>query len=200
MATTNRPSAARATILGVPRSALSTRTRFPSRTAIAPGRTNDWVRVATKDAQILLSETARLVADVPRDSGRDVVWASGTSELLVHTDGVTIGLGSGLVTIGLAVACDQTGEVQVSVPLAVGTEKELRGLIMSTFRTPDGPSAVIGNWAESLTAFAWECLLELARELSAAAGSDPAGRPLVPAAISAGRGFLLVKPMARNVG
>ena len=159
----------------------------------------DWLRVPAADAAKLVLGTARRVADLPRGSTGQVVWTAGTSELLVHTDRITMACNAGLVTIGLLVECDQVdGPQEIRVPLAVGTDKDPRGLFMSTFATPAGPAAVTDAWAGALTAFAWECLLTLAAQISGAAGTDTRGRPLVPVALGAGRGVLLVRPMARH--
>lgn len=190
--------AARQTMLGV---RLSARAVIPAAGRVAPGAATGWLKLPTADVARLLRATARLVADLPRTSDQDVVWVSGASELLVHTDRLTVELTPGLVRIGIPVECDQLDEVTtVVVPLAVGTTEQIRGLFMSTFRTPDGPDVVTGTWAEPLTAFAWEALLTLAAQLAAETGRDARGRTLVPAAIAAGRGSLLVLPMAGNEG
>lgn len=166
---------------------------------LGPGETTGWVRLPAKTAQRLLVEVSRLVADLPRGSGRDVVWQSGASELLVRTDAVTLEVATGMVTFAIPVACDQLREpAVVRVFLAVGTTKEVRGLFMSTFAAPEGPEVVTAVWADSLIAFAWECLLTLAQRLAAEAGRDRRDRPLQAGAIAAERGVLLVRPMARN--
>jgi hypothetical protein len=166
---------------------------------LEPGETAGWIRVPAKTAQRLLLEVARLVADLPRDTGRDVVWQSGANELLVRTDAVTVEVATGMVTLGIPVDCDQLREpAVVRVFLAVGTTKQVRGLFMSTFAAPEGPEVVTAVWADSLIAFAWECLLTLAQHLAGEGGRDSRDRPLQPGAIAAERGVLLVKPMARN--
>jgi hypothetical protein len=203
-------------VLGVQ---LSAHARLPKPVVIHRG-TTDWLRLTTTDAQRLLRQVTRLVADLPRDSTGDVVWQSGADELLVLTDQVTLGLTPGLVTIGIPVGCDQLVPARrrapdartaatksrsaakehvteiVTVPLGVGTTKQVRGLFVSAFDRPAGPDAVTGAWADALTAFAWEALLTLAQHLAAEAGQDGRGRPLVPGALAAEQGALLVKPMA----
>lgn len=187
---------ARPPILGVE---LSDRVFIPEIGDIATGATSpEWLRVPTADAQRLLRAVARLVADLPRDSSQDVVWTLGASKLLVRTGGVTIGLATGLVTIGIPVECDQVDQTIVSVPVAVGTTKQVRGLFASAFDKPSGPAAVTDIWADALTAFAWESVITLAQHLAAEWGRDRQGRVLVPAAIAAERGAFLVKAMARN--
>lgn len=191
-----RVNGGRAHLLGVE---LSERALLPEVREIERGRTaRDWVRVPTADGQRLVRAVARLVADLPKDSSQDVVWTLGASELLVRTGQLGLALTTGLVTLGIPVECDQVEPATVSVPLAVGTTKQVRGLFASTFDTPSGPPVVTGVWADALNAFAYECLITLAQHLAEAAGRDRQGRALVPAAVAAERGALLVKPMARD--
>jgi hypothetical protein len=174
---------------------------MPPATTLTEGAAGDWVRVPAGDAQRLLRDTARLVADLPKGSNQSVVWVAGASELLVHTDGITLTANTGLVTLAIPVDCDQLEKTAVvTVPLALGSEKNPRGLFMSTFDTPGGPDVVTDAWGGPLTAFAWEALLTLAQQLCRAAGNDARGRPLVPASIAAGGEVLLVMPMARQGG
>jgi hypothetical protein len=174
---------------------------MPPAATLVEGAAGEWVRVPAGDAQRLLRDTARRVADLPKGANQSVVWVAGASELLVHTDGITVAANVGLVTLAIPVECDQLDKpAVVTVPLALGSEKDPRGLFMSTFDTPGGPAVVTGAWGGPLTAFAWESLLTLAQQLCAAAGNDPRGRPLVPASIAAGTDLLLVMPMARQGG
>ena len=108
----------------------------------------------------------------------------------------------GLVVLSVPVTCDQVpvgaGRVPptVAVPLAVGTREQPRGLMMATLSTPAGPEVVTDIWADNLTAFAWETLLTLAREVAKAVGHDRTGSTLVPVAIGSATDVLLVRPMA----
>jgi len=154
--------------------------------------------VPAQSAQRLLLSTARVVADLPADTDADVVWHSGSNELLVHTDELSLSCNVGLLGVGVPVECDQSGPASLTVTFAVGTDKDTRGLMMSTFDRIGGPDAVVGTWSDAVTAFAWESLITLAQRLSAAAGKDTSGQPLVPVAIGAVRGSFLVRPMARH--
>ncbi len=157
------------------------------------------VRVPQGDAQRILRAVVRLVADLPRDSSPEVVWALGASELLVHIASATLTCTSGLVRIGLDVECDQTGgPVTVSVPFAVGTEAAPSGLVMQTYDRLDADAVLADTWTDAITAFAWESLLELARRICADLGRDTRDRPLVPGSIGAAPQVLLVHPMARH--
>ena len=158
------------------------------------------IRVPESTAQRLLHAIVHLVADIPADAPPDVVWQRGRDELLVHTETVALTCTRGLVTVGVKVECDQLEKkpAVVKVPLAVGDEKTPRGLVMSTFARPEGPTVVVDAWADPLVGFAWECLLELARKVCAAVGKDGQGRPLIPVEVGAEPKFLRLQPMARH--
>jgi len=159
----------------------------------------DLLKVPADDAQRILRQTARLVADIPPGSSPEVVWVLGASEVIVQTGGIGLSCRSGQVVITVPVSCDQLPKgAQVKVPFAVGTEEAPSGLVMSTLARPAGPAVVVDTWATSLVAFAWEALLHLAQQLCAEAGKDITGRPLVPALIGAVDGALLIQPMARH--
>lgn len=182
-------------ILGVPTGDWLT----VSRGRLDVGRPAKWIEIPERAAQELLPGVTRVVADLPRTGSRDVVWVSGRDELKVATGRTTLACKPGLVVITIPVACDQLparSRSTVDVPLAVGTREQPRGLMMSTLVTPVGPAVVTDVWADSLVAFAWETLLTLVREVARASGRDRAGRALVPLAVAATDGRLLVQPMA----
>ena len=157
------------------------------------------LRVPAPQAERILRQTIRLVADIPKGSTPQLVWVKGADELLVRTNDVSLTCDTGLVTFTVTVACDQLQEpARVTVPLAVGTAQIPTGLVMSTLSRPVGPALVVDAWAEPISAFAWEALVHLAQMLCAAAGSDASGRALVPAAIGAEPRVLLVQPAARH--
>lgn len=169
-------------------------------TAVPVGTTIESdVVVPQSDAQRVLRGVVRLVADLPVGSTPEVVWTSGRSELLVHTDTIALTCTVGLVRVAVAVECDQTdGRATISVPFAVGTQQSPTGLVMQTYDRLDGPASVTGVWADALTAFCWEALLETATRLCAEVGEDSRGRALVPGSIGAGSRVLLLRPMARH--
>jgi hypothetical protein len=157
------------------------------------------LRVPAPQAERILRQTIRLVADIPKGSTPQMVWVRGADELLVHLDDVGLSCDERLVTIAFRVGCDELGQdVVVTVPLGVGTAKLPTGLVMSTLTRPTGPDLVVDAWAEAIVAFAWEALVHLAQSLCAAIGSDAAGRALVPAAIGAEPRLLLIQPAARH--
>lgn len=159
----------------------------------------DTLQVPVADANRILARTARFVADLPAGSPGEVVWVQADSELLVHTDRVSLACAPGLITVSVPVGCDQVPQgATVTVAFAVGTAERPTGLVMSTLARPSGPAAVTAVWGDAITAFAWELLLHLATELCAAVGNDGSGKKLVPGSIGAERERLLVRPMARH--
>lgn len=196
----SKTDSAKPTVLGV---AVHDDTWFrpvDSRAGLDPGRaTSNLLKVPAGDAQRILRQTVRLVADIPRNASPDVVWVQGASELLVRTGGIGLSCLSGLVTVALSVTCDQLQkDATIQIPLGVGTAKAPSGLVMSTLTRPVGPDLVVDIWSGALIAFAWEAVVHLAQQLCAAAGKDAAGRPLIPGYIAAERGVLLIQPMARH--
>ena len=173
--------------------------RLDPRLVLRPGQAApDLLRVAVNDARWILRTTAREAAGVP-DKTPQVVWTRGASELLVRLDGIGMACAPGLVTVFVAVACDQLPDgASVPVQFGVGTPEKATGLVLSTFSRPAGPEVVVDAWAKELTAFALESLLRLAGTLCAAVGRDAAGKPLVPATLGADHETLLVQPMARH--
>ena len=164
----------------------------------AGSRTPQPIEIPVKDAQLIVRSVVRLVLDLPRDSTPQVVWTLGRNELLVHSDKTRIRCSSGVVVITATVECDQHQPVRIPVPLGVGTRKAPSGLVMTTFTDLEGPADIVTPWHDPIVAFAWETLLETARTVAAGVGKDSRGRALVPGAIGAAPGKLLVQPIARH--
>jgi hypothetical protein len=105
--------------------------------------------------------------------------------------------------VGIDVACDQlragkrTPTAHVDIDLVVGTEDRPTGLLAAA-TTPRGPAVVVDRWADALVALAWQALLDTAAALSAAAGADVDGTPLIPTRWSASREGIAVGPQARH--
>lgn len=175
---------------------------FRSQTrAVAPGSlAAEPFRVPQDAANALLSSVVRLVADLRVGSTPEVVWQQPPHELLIHTGRTSLRISSGLVRVHVVVDCDQLdGPLTLQVPLALGTVRRPAGLVMSTFTELDGPAAVVSTWSDAVTAFAWESLVELCRQLAAQAGRDERGRALIPGKVAATADRELeIHPMARH--
>lgn len=155
--------------------------------------------VPVEQAQQLLRGIVRFVVDIPADTSTVVVWERDGAELWVDVATTTLTCAEGLVSISVDVGCDQTKRpVTIVVPIGVGSSTAPAGLVMTTIDRLAGPDLVTARWSEAITAFAWEALVELARRLCAQVGKDKAGLALIPGAIAASRGSLLIQPMSRN--
>ncbi len=165
---------------------------------LKPGElTRGLMHIPQGEAQTALRGVVRLVADLPRDSTPVVVWQDRGSELEIDTAATSLSCRVGVVTVGVAVSCDQLSEQAViEVPLGVGTAERPTGLVMSALTHLAGPSVVVDRWADAITAFAWECVVETARRLCELAGADAGGRPLTPGAIGAESKALIIQPMS----
>lgn len=157
------------------------------------------ITIPQADAARLLVGFVRFVADIPARTNLQFVWERGRDELAI--DGASIGLtcSDGLLTVGLTVTCDELPRpVRVAVPFAVGRADAPRGLLMSTINRLDAPALIADAWSDAIIAFCWEALLELAQRVCGQAGHDAQGRPLIPGAIAARDGALVLTPMARH--
>ena len=155
--------------------------------------------VPVEQAQQLLRAIVRFVVDIPADTSTVVVWERDGSELWLDVATTTIACAEGMVTIGVTVGCDELDKpVTITVPIGVGSSTALAGLVMTTIDRLAGPDLVTARWSEAITAYAWEALVELARRLCAQTGKDRSGLPLIPGAIGATTGALLIQPMSRN--
>jgi hypothetical protein len=139
-------------------------------------------------------------AEAAGDGGAagDVVWTAGDSELLVHAGSVRLLLRDGFALVAVGVFCDQTNDVEVVVPFALGRPGAPLGLVMATEPVPRGPTAVVQRWGEHIVAVAWDALVQVTAGIAAAAGVDDQSQALLPAAVTAGQGGLTVLPQARH--
>ena len=186
-------------VLGVDLSRLRT---MPTGLRLTDRRAaSKWLSIPVATVNRMVPAVTRLVADLPTGTTPEVVWTSGSAELLVHTDQVSIAASAGVLQVAITVECDQVPEAAtVTVPFVTGTVDNPRGLFLASFERPAGPAPVVAVWADALIAFAWESVITLATTLAAAAGQDAQGRALVPGVIAASRSALQVLPMPRTAG
>jgi hypothetical protein len=157
------------------------------------------IRIPQQDADRLLRGFVRFVADIPARASLQMVWEHGHNELLVDAGTIGLTCSAGLLTVSVSVGCDELARpTRVAVPFATGSVDSPRGLLMSTLTRVDAPAIVADAWSDPIVAFCWEALLEVARRVCAQAGHDRSGLPLIPGAVAAEDGLLLVHPMARN--
>jgi hypothetical protein len=162
------------------------------------------IRIATTEVQRILNDVVRTVADLPRAASPLVVWSLPPDELAVDISTTTIDCGPGLLKFSVEVSYDeidpatQSSRIRVTVPFGVGRAEKPRGLLMSTMSQVVAPPVLADRWSDSITAFCWEAMLEVASRIAAQAGVDRQKRPLIPGNIAAEKGLLIVQPMARH--
>jgi hypothetical protein len=174
--------------------------------AVAPGQVltagepaPSSITIPQDAADRLLKGFVRFKENVPEADKGNIVWTKGKSELLVRIDTVQLECASGLVIVSIVVACNEIAEPRkVSVPFAVGTRASPRGLLMSTFNRVDAPPEIAEAWSDPIIAFCWESVLDLAQHVSAQAGNDKGGQPLIPGLVAAEKSELIIQPMARH--
>ena len=135
---------------------------FPVR--LGPGESTDPVRLVADRLPALLVEA--LVAGGPER----VVWVSAGSELLVEVPATQVEVLDGMLVVGLRVACEQTGEGDLSVVLAVGAEPT--GVPLIVVSGVFGPPLVQPRWADAAAAAACAAVLRVGVAAAAATGSD----------------------------
>lgn len=126
------------------------------------------------------------------------VWVEGDSELAIHADRTRVALAPGILLVGIAVECDQTGPAEVTIPFALGSKELAAGLVMSAPRRPDGPVVIVERWGSLLVAATYRAVLDVLTASAATAGVDSDGNALIPGAVTTDAEGLTVIPQARH--
>jgi hypothetical protein len=153
--------------------------------------------VSLTDEQVTTDVISLLTDNHSRNS---VVWSDAESEVVVHFHETRVRtLPHGLMLIGLTLQAQETGPnpVTLTVPFALGRDNRIAGMLAVTESRPRGPTVLVDRWGDAVIATAWQALLDLAVASAASAGSDAAGRPLVPAALIVDPPRLGIVPRAR---
>ncbi|MCK0126069.1 hypothetical protein MWU76_16885 [Gelidibacter sp. F2691] len=129
---------------------------------------------------------------------KQTVWVLGDSEMLVFVNRVALKTEHGRILVHIPVKTDQTDDVMITVPFAVGSEKRPAGMMASAPMRPIGPEAIVEIWADALTAFAWGAVLTMAEVLASRAGQDTDRQGLIAFNLLAGSDGLSIGTMARH--
>jgi hypothetical protein len=175
---------------------------------LKPGAVTAPIEVKTQDAAGLIAVAARQAvleaagAPVPSDPKQlpqSVLWQDGADALLVVVGAIKVTFAPGAVTVALPVRCDQLPKTQgvVEVDLLFGLPDRPTGLLAAAAE-PRGPAVVVRRWGDALTALAWQAVLNSIGGVTAAAGSDNDGAPLIPAALTATASGVAVLAQARH--
>ena len=175
----------------------------PKRFQLQPlkaGAANGDVHVTAADAARLARTAALLVGGLGLEAqrGASLLWQRDGNALLVLPQKIALTLGEGVLAFSIPVQCDQSGATQVHVSFVVGDPKRPAGLVAVTEERPRGPAVVVDTWGDTLVAFAWHVVLQMADSLAAETGLDEDGAALIPIALYATPNELVVTPMARH--
>ncbi|WP_298922286.1 hypothetical protein [uncultured Roseobacter sp.] len=143
-----------------------------------------------------LTQLLQLAAVRLSEEQESVVWDDGINQLLVHASRMRATLTDGMVRVDIPVEADGL-RATMQIPFAVGGEERLTGLVMATTDRPAGNALVAQVWGSSLIALAHGALISASESLAGASGRDPQNRRLIPRALVARRGMLVVESQAR---
>jgi hypothetical protein len=127
-----------------------------------------------------------------------VIWTQDADELAVFVDQVSVTTADGAIAVDLPVRCDETGDAEVRVRFAVGSERRPAGVLATTDERPFGPPEIVDVWGEALTSFAWQVVLRSSTGVADAAGRDADGAGLIPVGLQASADGVSVLTMARH--
>jgi hypothetical protein len=169
-------------------------------TPIPPGQVAPDVSIPARDVHVRLQRAFATAAGSASGAGdaQDVVWADGGNELLVRPSRIRVAFERGFALIVIPVSTEQTGDVEIVVPFALGKPGEPTGLIAATESSPRGPAQIVDVWGDPLIAAAWDALLRVSIDAAAAAGIDEDHELLLPGALVADTRGLTVTPQARH--
>jgi hypothetical protein len=175
---------------------------------LKPGTVTAPIHVQPQEAAALIVLAARQAvleaagARVPIDSKQLpqwVLWQEGADALLVGVGDIKINFAAGSISVAIPVRCDQLPRTRglVEVDLLFGLPDRPTGLLAAAAE-PRGPLMVVRRWGDALTALAWQAVLNSIGGVSAAAGSDHDGAPLIPVALTASATGFAVLAQARH--
>lgn len=170
---------------------------------VDPQRTGALLALAARQAAAAGGARVFAAGGGDGDLPRATVWSAGADALLVLLDELSVRTGDGVVTVAVDVACDElrttAGKARagIEIDFVVGTERRPTGLLAAA-TPPRGPQLVVDRWDDALVALAWRALLDSAAALTASAGVDIDGAPLLPASWTASSDGIAVGPQARH--
>jgi hypothetical protein len=173
----------------------------PALRPLQPGEVAAGIRIDSAAAQTRLQRTFASAAAGTAgasDPAADVVWVVGDNELLVRPSKTRVVFRPGFVLVGIGVRTEQTGDVEIVVPFAVGSADDPLGVVMATESVPRGAPVIVETWGDALIAAAWDAVLRVSADAAAAAGVDEDHHPLLPMALHADADGLVVTPQARH--
>lgn len=108
----------------------------------------------------------------PEHPKAPVAWRTLGSEALLYPDKLRLALAPGLLLVEISLATDQTGEVALVLPFAVGRSRDQASLQAVTESVPRGDSRLAARWGETAQELVWDAILVTGREAVAKATPD----------------------------
>jgi len=157
----------------------------------------DLIAVAARQA--VLEASGAPVPSDPKQLPQTVLWQDGADALLVEVGAIKVNLAAGSVTVAIPVRCDQLPKTRsvVEVELLFGLPDRPTGLLAAAAE-PRGALVVVRRWGDALTALAWQAVINSAGGITAAAGRDRDGAPLIPIALTVTATGFAVLAQARH--
>lgn len=143
-----------------------------------------------------LTQLLQLAAVRLSEHEDSVIWDDGVNQLIVHASQVTATLTDGMIRVDVKVEADKL-RATMQIPFAVGSEERLAGLVMATTDRPAGNALIAQVWGGALIAFAHNALVAATESLAGASGRDVQNNRLIPRALVARRGSIIVESQAR---
>jgi hypothetical protein len=120
------------------------------------------------DGNIITLTEAQVSAGVAKyiSSNRNgpVLWAEDGSEIVVHSDSITVLQTEGFARFSVDMECDQIEREKIPVNFYVGPVNELTNLQASCEANPSGSAEIVGRWGQTLQDALWEGLLSTVSE------------------------------------
>jgi hypothetical protein len=169
------------------------------RAAMREGEVFQTIFIEGAQKAVFARAAARRGAGLVRPTQRsEIVWVDGANQLAIDIAKLDVRVDEGQIEFTIAVRCDEVGSAAVGVLFAVGSDQSPAGLYAAVSKRPTGPELVLDLWGDALVAFAWQCVLGIARGIAAATGKDARGNLLVPVELLAGARGVGIVPMARH--
>jgi hypothetical protein len=164
------------------------------RTGPGPGELGEPARLT--EPQLLCLMRAELAAGGL--VGGCFVWQDLDAELAVNVMETRLALLDGLLLFGLPTRCEELGEAELVIPLALGTPVEPAGTVMAAEPLARGPELLVELWGRAVVATVWRAFVDACALVAASVGEDRFCNPLLPGAVYAEPGMLTIVPQARH--
>ena len=142
-----------------------------------------------------LTRLVRIAATGLSQGSESVVWDDGVNQMLVMPGAVEVTVTDGRLRVAIPVETD-AGRTVMTVPFAMGGKERVAGLVTATTDRPAGDQTIATIWGESLIALAWGAVMDAVESLAGASGRDTLNDRLVPRALTASHGRLMIETQA----